>query len=83
MLRIRLNDGRRRRLTVREGARLQSFPDWFTFAGNEGSQFNQVGNAVPPLLAKAVAKAVLSCLRGETVRSDSSPPRVVQRSLFD
>jgi DNA (cytosine-5)-methyltransferase 1 len=62
MLRVRLPDGRRKRLSVREGARLQSFPDWFQFAGSEGSQFNQVGNAVPPLLAKALAKSVLACL---------------------
>ncbi|MGB0992235.1 MAG: DNA cytosine methyltransferase, partial [Akkermansiaceae bacterium] len=62
MMRVCLKDGRRRRLTVREGARLQSFPDWFQFSGSEGSQYNQVGNAVPPLLAKAVAKAVMDCL---------------------
>lgn len=65
MLRIRLPDGRRRRLTVREGARLQSFPDWFTFSGTEGSQFNQVGNAVPPLLGKAIANSVRACLEGK------------------
>ncbi len=58
MLRIRLPDGRRRRLTVREGARLQSFPDWFEFQGSENSQFNQIGNAVPPILAKALARSV-------------------------
>jgi DNA (cytosine-5)-methyltransferase 1 len=55
MHRVVLSDGRRRRLTVREGARLQSFPDWFEFQGKEESQFNQIGNAVPPMLAYAIA----------------------------
>jgi len=64
MLRVLLPDGRRRRLTVREGARLQSFPDGFEFCGSENSQFNQVGNAVPPLLAKAIAESVKMALEG-------------------
>ncbi len=58
MLRIRLADGRRRMLTVREGARLQGFPDWFRFAGEQSEQFDQIGNAVPPLLALALARQV-------------------------
>jgi DNA (cytosine-5)-methyltransferase 1 len=55
MHRVVLPDGRRRRLTVREGARLQSFPDWFEFQGKESSCYKQVGNAVPPLMAYAIA----------------------------
>lgn len=56
MLRLVMPDGTRRRLSVREGARLQGFPDWFRFSGRESEQFEQVGNAVPPLLALALAQ---------------------------
>jgi len=49
-----------RTITPREAARLQSFPDSFYFEGPMSKKFQQIGNAVPPILAKAIAKAILS-----------------------
>jgi DNA (cytosine-5)-methyltransferase 1 len=51
-----------RAFTVREAARLQSFPDHFVFMGTQAQQFAQVGNAVPPLLAKAIGLTLKSIL---------------------
>lgn len=48
-----------RSISVREAARIQSFPDDFFFEGGRGNAFKQIGNAVPPLLGEAIAKGIL------------------------
>lgn len=53
-----------RTFTVREAARIQSFPDSFMFSGSQVQQYEQVGNAVPPLLAETVGKRIMSILLG-------------------
>lgn len=52
-----------RALSIREAARLQTFPDSFIFKGTKDSQYQQVGNAVPPMLAKEIAEKVASLLQ--------------------
>ena len=48
-----------RAITTREAARIQSFPDTYHFYGAKSSQMKQVGNAVPPLLGKAIAEQIM------------------------
>ena len=54
--------------SVRESARIQSFPDHFVFSGTQGAQFRQVGNAVPPLLSKSIAEALKPYLDHVTLK---------------
>ncbi|QLY81793.1 DNA cytosine methyltransferase [Clostridium intestinale] len=51
-----------RALSIREAARLQSFPDSFEFAGTKDQQYQQIGNAVPPMLARVIAEKVLNLI---------------------
>ena len=62
---IHYDGTQKRTVSVREAARLQSFPDGFLFAGAMNAAFRQIGNAVPPLLALAVAKVLMAQLRGQ------------------
>lgn len=84
MHRIRLPDGRRRRVEVREAARLQSFPDWFEFCGKESSRFKQIGNAVPPMLSRHLAASIMSNINPDFTinRSSSRGPISQQAELF-
>ena len=68
-----------RTLTVREAARIQTFPDTFRFAGSRSHQFHQIGNAVPPILGEVVGAAILDRLRQE---ESALPRRRIDRDLF-
>ena len=62
---IHYDDCQARPISVREAARLQSFPDGFRFSGTMNPAFRQIGNAVPPLLARVVAEALRRQLLGD------------------
>ncbi|AMV40492.1 Modification methylase BspRI [Planctomyces sp. SH-PL62] len=71
---IHYDGTQKRAVSVREAARLQSFPDGFAFSGNMGDCYRQIGNAVPPLMAWAIARTVLGLL-GEPARSPEDAGR--------
>ena len=59
---IHYDSAQARVITVREAARLQSFPDGFVFSGTMNPAFRQIGNAVPPVMARALAQTIVSSL---------------------
>ncbi|WP_048746389.1 DNA cytosine methyltransferase [Paenibacillus sp. P22] len=64
-----------RAISIREAARLQTFPDSFVFVGSKDSQYQQVGNAVPPIMAKAIADVlaeIMQCSEQEADYPDGS-----------
>ena len=71
-----------RTLSIREAARIQTFPDRFRFAGYPTARYRQIGNAVPPLLASAIGESVISALGTVSEGSADLRARTVPESSF-
>ena len=71
-----------RYLTCREAAAIQSFPNNYKFVGTVSQQWRQIGNAVPPLLGKAIGKAILKSLKLKK-KATTLESRVIRKNAFD
>jgi len=80
---IHYDSTQKRAISVRESARLQSFPDAFIFSGNMGDCYRQIGNAVPPLMAWAIAAALMKILGMPTISPDPllAPEEIVPAAV--
>lgn len=67
---IHYDSNQARTISVREAARLQSFPDGFMFCGTMNPAFRQIGNAVPPLMAQALAQKIMTTLKASDSKGD-------------
>ena len=70
-----------RTLTMREAARIQSFPDRFRFAGTPSHAFRQIGEAVPPLVARAVSRSLFQSIENDKESSHAMSTKEVSRTL--
>lgn len=70
-----------RTISVREAARIQSFGDHFRFCGSRSARFRQIGNAVPPILAEALAEKILIAMRRSRNELEWLPGDVIQLGL--
>lgn len=76
-----IHPNRPRCITVREAARLHSYPDWFRFHVTKWHGFRQIGNSVPPLLAKAIATEIIRALRVVPVKPKHKLPLANEKLL--
>jgi DNA (cytosine-5)-methyltransferase 1 len=75
---IHYDSNQARTISVREAARLQSFPDGFMFCGTMNPAFRQIGNAVPPLMARALARTIFAALKGVEKEGIDEPRRTAE-----
>ena len=71
-----------RTLSIREAARIQTFPDRFRFAGHPSNRYQQIGNAVPPMLASAIASSVHSALEDKNINTGTANRHLTGRVSF-